>query len=148
MNSAKKDSGALADLTAHASGPETGSNRTFGVVFTIFFGVIAALPMLKDHPPRLWALAIAGAFLVVALAIPRILAPLNRLWMQFGILLGKIVSPIVLFLVYAVAVVPTGVILRLRGKDPLKRRFDPGAASYWVHRVPPGKPDATMSRQF
>lgn len=148
MSSGKKDSGALADLTAHASGPETGSNRTFGVVFAIFFGVISLLPMWKGHPPRLWAAIVAGVFLAVAVAVPAVLAPLNRLWMQFGILLGRIVSPIVLFLLYVVAIVPTGLVLRLRGKDPLHRRFDPAAASYWVHRVPPGKPDATMSRQF
>jgi hypothetical protein len=148
MSSGTSDKGALADLTAHSSAPEGGSNRAFGIVFTIVFAIIAAWPLVKGGPVRLWAAAVAAIFLVLALAAPRVLRPLNRAWTAFGVLLGKIISPIMLFVVYVIAVVPTGLILRLRGKDPLHRRFDPEAKSYWVHRVPPGKPDATMSRQF
>ncbi len=148
MSSGSKDSGALADLTAHASGPERGSDRTFGIVFALFFLVIGCLPMLKGAPARLWALGVTAAFLLAAVALPRALAPLNRLWMALGLLLGRIISPIMLFLVYCIAVAPTGLIMRLRGKDPLKRRFDPEAPSYWVHRTPPGKPDESMTRQF
>jgi len=144
----KRQTGHLADLTSHASGPERGSDRTFGVVFTIAFVIIAAWPLMKGGLIRIWAAAVAVVFLVLALAIPRSLAPLNRLWMAFGLLLGRIISPIMLFLVYCIAVVPTGLIMRLTGKDPLHRRFDRKATSYWVHRVPPGKPDATMTRQF
>ena len=148
MTNPKKDSGTLADLTAHASAPERGSERAFGIVFTILFLVIGAWPLKDGANPRLWAIAIAALFLLAALVAPKWLAPLNRLWMAFGLLLGKIISPIMLLLVYIVAVVPTGLILRLRGKDPLHRRFDRAAASYWVHRNPPGKPDETMGRQF
>jgi hypothetical protein len=148
MSPGKSDKGTLADLTAHASGPEGGSDRAFGIVFTLVFGVIAAWPLVKGDPVRLWAAVVAAAFLILALAIPKVLAPLNRLWMAFGLLLARIVSPIMLFLVYVIAVVPTGLIMRLRGKDPLHRRFEPEAKTYWVHRVPPGKPDATMTRQF
>ena len=148
MTSGRKPSGALADLTAHASGPERGSDRSFGIVFTILFLVIGAWPLLRDGHPRLWALAIAAVFLLAALVVPKLLAPLNRAWMAFGLLLGRIISPIMLFLVYVIAVVPTGLFLRLRGKDPLHRRFDRAAATYWVQRNPPGKPDETMSRQF
>lgn len=148
MTTPKKVSGTLADLTAHASAPERGSERAFGIVFTILFLVIGAWPLKDGGSPRLWALGIAALFLLVALAAPKWLAPLNRLWMAFGLLLGMIISPIMLFLVYVVAVVPTGLIMRLRGKDPLRRRFEPEAASYWVHRNPPGKPDETMGRQF
>jgi len=148
MSSNTKGGGGLADLTAHASAPERGSERAFGIVFAILFVVIGTWPMWRGGPPRLWALAIAAAFLLAALVVPKILTPLNRLWMAFGLLLGKIISPIMLFVVYVIAVVPTGLIMRLRGKDPLSRRFDREAASYWVHRKPPGKPDETMSRQF
>ncbi|HEU0225723.1 MAG TPA: SxtJ family membrane protein [Steroidobacteraceae bacterium] len=148
MSTGSKNSGALADLTAHASGPERGSDRSFGVVFAIVFAIIAAWPLMKGGPVRLWAAAMATIFLILAVVVPRVLAPLNRLWMAFGLLLGRIISPIMLFLVYVIAVVPTGLIMRLLGKDPLHRSFDPGAKSYWVHRVPPGKPDATMTRQF
>jgi hypothetical protein len=148
MSARGNESGTLADLTAHASEPEGGSNRAFGVVFAVVFGLIAAWPLIKGGPLRVWAAAVAAIFLVLALAAPKVLRPLNRAWTAFGVLLGKIISPIMLFVVYVIAVVPTGLILRLRGKDPLHRRFDPEAKSYWVHRVPPGKPDATMSRQF
>lgn len=142
------DSGALADLTGHSSAPEGGSDRSFGLVFTAVFVVIGCLPLIKSGPVRLWALAVAAIFLGLALAVPKVLAPLNRLWMQFGLLLGRIVAPIVLFLVYAIAVVPTGLLMRLAGKDPMRRRFDSTAASYWVPRVPVGKPDRSMSNQF
>jgi len=148
MSSGSSDKGALADLTAHASGPERGSDRAFGIVFAVVFSIIAAWPLIKGGPVRLWAAAVAALFLIVAVAFPRALAPLNRVWMAFGLLLGRIISPIMLFLVYVIAVVPTGLIMRVLGKDPLHRRFDRAAPSYWVHRVPPGKPDATMTRQF
>ena len=148
MGAKRKAEGSLADLSEHASAPERGSDRTFGVVFAILFAVIGAWPLLRDGAPRLWALAIAALFLLVALAAPSILAPLNKLWMAFGLLLRKIIGPIMLLVVYVIAVVPTGLIMRLRGKDPLHRSFDRAAASYWVHRNPPGKPDASMSRQF
>lgn len=144
----RRDSGALADLTAHSSAPEGGSDRTFGVVFAALFVVIAYWPLLKAGPVRLWALIVAAIFLGAALAMPRLLAPLNRLWTQFGLLLGRVVSPIVLFIVYCVAVVPTGLLMRLMGKDPLRRQFDATAKSYWIPRVPAGKPDRTMTRQF
>ena len=144
----RKKSVVLADLTAHASDPERGSDRTFGVVFAVFFAAIGVWPMVGGGQPRPWALVVAAAFLLAAISLPRVLTPLNRLWMAFGMLLGKIVGPIMLLVVYAIAVVPTGLVMRLRGKDPLHRRFDRAAASYWVRRDPPGKPDATMTRQF
>lgn len=148
MATKKRDTGTLADLTAHASGPERGSDRGFGLVFMTVFLVIGCWPLLKAGPVRLWALAIAALFLVVALIAPRLLSPLNWLWMQFGLLLGRIVSPIVLFLVYCVTVVPTGLLMRLVGKDPLHRKFDADAKTYWISRVPVGKPDRTMTNQF
>jgi hypothetical protein len=144
----KNGTGHLADLTSHASGPERGSDRTFGIVFTIAFAIIAAWPLMNGGPVRIWAAALAAIFLILALAVPSSLARLNRLWMAFGLFLGRIISPIMLFLVYCIAVVPTGLIMRAMGKDPLHRRFDRNAKSYWFHRVPPGKPDATMTRQF
>ena len=148
MSSPRKDNGTLADLTGHSSAPERGSDRSFGLVFAAVFTIIGCWPLIKSGPLRLWALAVAAVFLGLALAAPRLLAPLNRLWMQFGLLLGRIVAPIVLFLVYLVAVVPTGLLMRLMGNDPMRRKFDPAASSYWVPRVPVGKPDHTMTNQF
>ena len=148
MPTARKDTGALADLTGHSSAPEGASNRSFGLVFTALFMVIACWPLIKSGPVRLWALAVAAILLGLSLGAPRLLAPLNRLWMHFGLLLGRIVAPIVLFLVYIITVVPTGLLMRLVGKDPMRRKFDPAASSYWVPRVPVGKPDRTMTNQF
>ena len=74
------------------------------------------------------------AFLILALAAPKLLAPLNRAWMAFGRLLNRIVSPIVMALLFVVAVVPTGVALRLMGRDPLRLKFDKGATTYWQRR--------------
>lgn len=144
----KQESGTLADLTPHASGPEGGSDRAFGLVFAAVFAIIGCWPLLKSGPVRLWSLALAVVFLALAVAVPRVLAPLNKVWLRFGLLLGRIVSPIVLFLVYVVAVVPTALLMRLSGKDPLRRSFDPAASTYWIPRVPVGKPDRTMTRQF
>jgi predicted membrane metal-binding protein len=148
MSGPSRDTGTLADLTSHSSAPEAGSSRSFGIVFAVVFTILACWPLLKSSPVRIWALVVAALFLGLSLAAPKVLAPLNLLWMRFGLLLGRIVSPVVLFLVYIIAVVPTGILMRLMGKDPMRRKFDPTASSYWISRVPAGKPDRTMSNQF
>jgi hypothetical protein len=111
-----------------------GSDRSFGFVFAAFFVLIALLPLAHGHAVRVWALGPAAVFAVLALAAPRVLAPLNRLWMAFGRLLNRIVSPLVMMLLFVVAVVPTGLVLRLLGRDPLKLKFDRAAATYWQNR--------------
>ena len=94
-------------------------------------------------------LCIVGLTLVaLALMLPRLLAPLNRAWTKLGLFLFKIVSPLVLGLIYFIAVVPTGLIMRLSGKDVLRLKFDPKAKSYWIERKPPGPAADTMKRQF
>jgi Saxitoxin biosynthesis operon protein SxtJ len=148
MSGPSRDTGTLADLTSHSSAPEAGSSRSFGIVFAVVFTIIGCWPLLTSGPVRLWALVVAALFLSLALAAPKALAPLNRHWMKFGLLLGRIVSPIVLFLVYIVAVVPSGILMRLMGRDPMHRQFDPTVNSYWIPRVPVGKPDRTMANQF
>ncbi|MGQ0384067.1 MAG: SxtJ family membrane protein [Gammaproteobacteria bacterium] len=144
----ESDSGAIADLAAHSSAPEGGSDRAFGYVFAVVFTVIAAWPLLADGAIRWWSLGIAAAFALLAAVHPAVLRPLNRLWVRLGVLLGRIVSPIVLGIVYCLAVVPTGLWMRLAGKDPLRRRFDEGARTYWIERKPPIRPDDTMKRPF
>ena len=148
MSGPRRDAGTLADLTSHSSVPEAGSSRSFGIVFAGVFTILACWPMFESSPVRKWALVVAGLFLGLSLAAPKVLAPLNLLWMRFGLLLGRIVSPVVLLLVYIIAVVPTGILMRLMGNDPMRRAFDPTAGSYWVSRVPAGKPDRTMTNQF
>jgi Saxitoxin biosynthesis operon protein SxtJ len=133
---------------------KTSSNRAFGLVFATVFALIALWPLfarwLLDGAGgvRLWALALAAAFVVIALAAPRWLAPLNRLWTAFGLVLHRITNPLVMGLLFYGAVTPTGLIRRGLGKDPLRRKRDPAAASYWIERIPPGPAPESMERQF
>ncbi len=120
----------------------------FGLVFAGFFLVIGLLPWLRGGPPQGWALAVAGGFAVLALVWPRVLAGPNRAWMKFGLLLHKVTSPVALAAIYVVGVVPAGLAMRLFGKDPLRLKRDPAAASYWIPRVPPAKAGPGMKRQF
>lgn len=125
-----------------------GSNRAFGVVFTVVFAIIAVWPVLSGGPPKLWATVIAGAFLGVALFAPKLLTPLNRAWFQLGLALHRVVNPVVMAVIYFGTVVPIGLIMRARGKDPLRLRRDPQAKSYWIARDPPGPARGSMNKQF
>ncbi len=138
--------GALHEDLGRNDAPKPSSDRGFGLVFAAVFAVVALWPILGAEAPRLWALALAAAFLAVALAAPRRLAPLNRLWTRFGLLLSRVMNPLVLGLLFFVVVTPMGLVMRALGKDPLRRRLDRSAASYWIRRDPPGP--APMSRQF
>jgi hypothetical protein len=131
------------DEPAHGS-----SDRSFGLVFTGVFLVIGLAPLLHDRPMRIWSLAVAAAFLAVALGRASLLAPLNRLWTRFGLLLHRVVNPIVMGAIFYLAITPFGLAMRLIGKDPLRRGFDRAAASYWVDRTPPGPLPQSMSNQF
>ncbi|MCX7181026.1 MAG: SxtJ family membrane protein [Proteobacteria bacterium] len=127
---------------------EGSSDRSFGLVFSAFFSIIGCWPLTSGGALRLWALLLGGLFLLIAVLWPSFLAPLNRLWMRLGILLGKIVSPVALAIVFVVAIVPIGWLMRRLGKDPLRLTWDPAAKTYWILRQPPGPPPSTMNRQF
>ena len=124
------------------------SDRSFGFVFAVVFAVIAAWPMMGGGPPRLWSFGIAALLLVVSLVRPGVLAPFNRQWTRFGLLLHNITNPVIMGLVFFLAVTPTAIIMRLLGKDMLSRRLDPAAESYWIERRPPGPEPETMKQQF
>jgi predicted membrane metal-binding protein len=126
---------------------KSSSNRVFGFVFGIFFLLIGLLPLLARHPPRIWSLAVAALFGLIAAVIPALLAPLNRLWTRLGLLLNKIVSPIVLGLAFYLMIAPLGMIMRLFGKDLLRLRFDRTQATYWIPRTPPGPPGESLGEQ-
>ncbi len=127
---------------------KTGSDRSFGFVFTVVFSVVALWPLLEDTPPRWWALLLGMVFLVLTLVRPSLLAPLNRAWTRFGLLLHHIVNPIVMGLLFFLVFAPMGVAMRILGKDLLRLKLDKGAKSYWIERRPPGPDPKTMNNQF
>jgi hypothetical protein len=127
---------------------EGSTDRAFGLVFAAVFLVIAGWPLLHGEALRWWACLVGAAFALVALAKPMLLARLNRLWTKLGILLGRVVSPIALGILFYAVLTPLGLLMRLAGKDPLRRGRDAGAPSYWQPRTPPGPPPDSMTNQF
>lgn len=127
---------------------EGSSDRSFGLVFAAVFLVIAGMPLLHGESIRWWSVGVSAVFALVALVKPALLAGLNRLWIKLGVLLGKVVSPIALGILFYIVITPIGLVIRLAGKDPLRLKFDPGAASYWIPREPPGPPPGSMNNQF
>jgi len=128
---------------------EGSSNRSFGVVFTFIFLIIGCWPMLSGQGGlRWWSIGIAAALALVAAIKPDLLNALNRQWLKFGLLLGKVVSPIALGILFYFILTPISLIVRVTGKDPLRLKLDPGATSYWINRTPPGPPPDSMTNQF
>ena len=127
---------------------EHSSDRAFGVVFAVVFALVGLYPLLGADPVRWWAMAVAAGFAALAVAAPRALAPLNRAWMRVGAVLHAIVSPLVLAVMFYLLVAPIGLLWRVLGKDPLRLRFEPQAASYWIERRPPGPEPETFTNQF
>ena len=109
------------------------SNKNFGIVFFVFFVLIGFWPLLNDQSYRLWAIIISFIFLILGLINSKFLTPLNILWFKFGLFLGKIVSPIVMGIIFFVVVTPTGVLMRMMNKDPLNLKFN-NNKSYWIKK--------------
>lgn len=127
---------------------KVGSERAFGVVFSVVFAIVGLLPLWSEAPVRLWALIVAGVFLVAGFAAPKALRPLNLIWFRFGLLLHKIVNPLVMGMLFFITVTPIALIMRLCGKDPLHRRFSPDATTYWTMRESGEPTPGSMRRQF
>jgi len=136
---------------------KSSSDRSFGLVMAGAFAILGGLRWYRRHeeagfdlkaPANAWFFAVAAVFLLVALAAPGVLAPLNKLWTKLGLLMGKVMAPIVMGLLLYLVVTPVGLLVRLFGGDPLRLKFDPKADSYWLKRDPPGPAPDTMSNQF
>ena len=127
---------------------KTSSDRSFGLTFAAVGAILGLWPLWHGQAPRWWLLGLVLALIVVSLAAPALLAPFNRVWQRIGLLLHRIVNPLVLGIVFYGVVTPLGLFLRARGKDPLRLSFDPSAASYWIERDPPGPAPKSMNRQF
>jgi len=142
-------SGATHETLKAGEDVKMGSEKSFGLVFAAVFGLVTIWPFLfGDGGIRWWALGVALVFLALAFLYPKALGPLNRAWFLFGMLLSKVMSPIVMGLLFVVAVVPTAIVMRLRGHDLLAMKLDREAESYWIRRDPKEFNPKSMERQF
>ena len=120
------------------------SNRSFGIVFFIVFLIIALYPLTHSEEIRIWSSIISLIFLVLGLLNSKILSPLNKLWFKFGILLGKIISPLIMGIIFFLVVTPIGLIMRLFRKDVLNLKYNK-SQSYWIEK---NGPKSKMKNQF
>tara|TARA_B100000586_G_scaffold166815_1_gene121619 strand:+ start:195 stop:584 length:390 start_codon:yes stop_codon:yes gene_type:complete len=120
------------------------SNKNFGIVFFIIFFVIALWPLMNNHEIRYWSLFFSIFFLILGLMNSNFLTPLNKIWFYFGIALGRIVSPLVMGIIYFFIVTPTGIIMRFLGKDILRLKKN-SKNTYWINKE---KTNSSMRRQF
>lgn len=127
---------------------KTGSEKSFGIVFAVLFTALGLWPLIDSGSVRVWALVAAIVFLGAGLFIPAVLRPLNLLWFRLGMALAKIMNPIIMGLLFYLTITPMALLMRLFGKDPLHRRFEPQAKSYWVVRDPAGPAADSMRNQF
>ena len=121
-----------------------GSNRSFGIVFFIVFLLISIYPIINNEDVRIWSLLVAIIFLVLGIINSNILLPLNKLWFKFGILLGKIISPIIMAIIFFLVVTPIGLMMRIMGKNLLNLKYS-DYKSYWIEK---NGPKSKMKNQF
>jgi len=127
---------------------EAPSNRSFGWVFTAFFTLVGAYSLWRGGTVYPWSFGLAAVISVVTIARPEWLAPLNRLWMKFGELLHRVVSPVVLGVIFYGVFTPVGFVMRMARRDTMKRKFEPTAPTYWIRRSPPGPAVDSFRDQF
>ena len=109
------------------------SNRNFGIVFFLVFLIISIWPILSQNEIRIWSLIISGIFLVLGIFNSKLLLPLNKIWFKFGIFLGNFIAPIVMGIVYFMVVTPTGLIMKMLGKDLLNLKRN-NKNTYWIEK--------------
>jgi hypothetical protein len=127
--------------------PRIGSNRNFGFVFAAFFLILALWPVVRGDPIRVWSLIVAGFFLGAAFFSPHIFSLPNRLWFRFGLLLGKVLTPIIMGTLFLAVVLPIALVMRLLRKDTMRLRPDPSLESYWLPKASGPSPE-TLKDQF
>ena len=120
------------------------SNRSFGIVFFVVFLLIALYPLTYSGEIRIWSLVISIILLILGLLNSKILDPLNKIWFKFGIFIGKIVSPLIMGIIFFLVVTPIGLIMRLFGKDVINLKFNSNK-SYWIEKT---EPKSKMKNQF
>jgi len=124
------------------------SDRRFGALFSVLFALAGLAPLLRHGHIRWWSLAVAMLFCLATLIAPQALAPVNRLWFRFGLLLHRITSPLLMGVIFYGVVTPVGLISRMAGKDPLRLRRDSSSDSYWIPRQPRGPAPDDFPRMY
>ena len=139
--------GGLHETLSHSVEIKAGSERSFGLVVGGTLVVIGVAPLRHGGDARLWAIAVGCVFGLTAMIAPRALAPLNRLWFRLGMLLGRVMTPVIMGVLFITTIVPIGLLMQLAGHDTLRLRR-PKTDSYWIKRQPPGPPPQSMCNQF
>ena len=121
------------------------SNRNFGLVFFVFFLIIGLWPLLGTNEIRYWSIFFSVIFFLLGITNSKLLNPLNKIWFNFGILLGKMISPLVMGIIFFLVVTPIGVIMRVFGKDILSLKYNKKNKSYWIEK---NGPKSKMKNQF
>ena len=121
-----------------------GSNKSFGIVFFTVFLIIAIWPLLNGYEIRYWSLIISIVFLILGILNSKILTPLNKIWFKIGILLGNVISPIVMSIIFFLVVTPTSFIMKILGKDLLNLKKN-NKNSYWIKKQ---NQNSRMKNQF
>ena len=121
------------------------SNRNFGLVFFIIFLIVSLWPLTYGGSIRIWLVIISTVFLILGLMNSKLLTPLNKLWVKFGMILGNIVAPIIMGFVFFLVVTPIGLVMRIMGKDLLNKKYDKKKKTYWINRY---KNVGSMKKQF
>ena len=120
------------------------SNRSFGIVFFVFFSIITFYPLINDGNIRIWSLIISLIFLILGLVNSKILTPLNKLWFKFGNFLGKVISPLIMGIIFFLVVTPMGFLMRMLGKDLINLKYNK-SDTYWIKK---SGPRSKMKNQF
>ena len=137
----------MSETKSHFS-VERGSERSFGFVFTVAFLLIATVPFFTTGKTHYWALIAGSVVGLITLFYPSLLKPFNILWFKFGMLLGAIIAPIVMMVIFFVVVTPIGLLMRIFGKDPLRLKKHPEVESYWIKRESNPENPSSMKDQF
>lgn len=148
MSNRKIQPGTFHEILRDNSGFQIGSPRAFGLTFATVFLVIGGLPLFHRGHLRVWSLVVGSAFLLAALAAPRLLVPLNRVWSLVGSLLHRVTTPILMALLFVLAVTPVALLRRAVGEAGLALRFDAKLRSYWITRAQHTTDAESLKRQF
>ena len=121
-----------------------GSNRSFGIVFCIVFLIIAFYPIINGETARIWSIIVSLIFLLLGSFNSKILTPLNKIWFKFGLFIGRIISPLIMGIIFFLVVTPIGILMRILNKDLINLKFN-DKKSYWIEKT---EPKSKMKNQF